>query len=178
MTRKKPRSRCLVIDASVGHAAGSPHSGHQIGSRTRDFLLAVRAGSHRMAWSAFIKSEWEIHQSQFASQWLVSMTRLRKLQLVNDELNEELRNAIQESSRDRNVITIMLKDAPLVEAALKTDNRLASLDETARGHFRRLAVELQSIRVIIWVNPTIEEEQAVDWIENGAPAGRKWRLKR
>ncbi len=72
----------------------------------------------------------------------------------------------------------MLKDAHLIEAALATDSRIASLDETVRGHFSRLAASFAPLRRIMWVNPVTEGEKAVEWLEAGAKAERARRLKR
>src|SRR5437868_1270443 len=138
MSKKKIRTCCLVIDASIAHAAGTLESRDPTGMHCRDFLMTVRGVCHRMAWSEAIAAEWNEHQSSFAAQWLVCMMNITKLRPVKDELSEELREAI-EDSEDPNVVAIMLKDAHLIEAALATDSRLAALDETARGHFSRLA---------------------------------------
>ena len=89
----------------------------------------------------------------------------------------ELRDAIHNHSRDPNVAPIMLKDVHLIEAALATDRRIVSHDETARGHFRRLAASVASIRDVIWVDPTVPAEHALEWAEQGAPAQRSRRLR-
>jgi hypothetical protein len=130
-----------------------------------------------MAWSQAIKAEWDHHQSSFAEQWLVTMLRLNKLQTVRDEPLGELREAINEHSSDPNVVSKMLKDAHLFEAALATDVRIASRDINARGHFARLAAALQALKGIMWVDPTVEGEHAVDWLEKGAPLQRSRLLK-
>ncbi len=178
MTKKRVHTCCLVIDASIAKAAGTLESFNPIGIRCRDFLIAVRSVCHRMAWNEAIKAEWDRHQSIFAGQWLVTMMNLKKLRHVKDEALEVLRAAIEEHSGDENVATIMLKDAYLIEAALATDARIASLDDTARGHFCRLAATHEPLRQVIWVNPAIEEEQVIKWLEAGAPAQHSRRLKR
>jgi hypothetical protein len=178
MSTKRTKTCCLAIDASIAHAAGTLESSDPIATRCRDFLLAVRGICHRMAWSEAIKTEWDRHQSIFARQWLVSMMNLRKLRSVKDELLEELRAAIEVHSPDKNVIRIMLKDVHLIEAALATDLRIASLDDTVREHFRRLAASHEPLRRVIWANPTIEVEQVIEWLEAGAPAQRSRQLKR
>ncbi len=94
------------------------------------------------------------------------MRNMQKLRLVEDESLEKLRDAILSHSQDEDVVAIMLKDAHLVEAALATDRRIAAGDETARGHFARLAASFGIIRPINWVNPTIEDEQIIAWIEH------------
>lgn len=175
MSKKRAKTRCLVIDASIAHAAGDSESLAPTGRRCSDFLIDVRGICHRMAWSEAIKAEWDRHRSIFAGQWLVSMMNLKKLRPVKDESSEALREAIAEHSRDENIADIMLKDAHLIEAALATDLSIAALDDTARGHFSRLAASYEALRQIIWVNPSIEEEQVIEWLNTGAPAERsRW----
>ena len=168
MSKRRAPTCCLVVDASIARAAGTLESKDLTGIRCHDFLVAVRAVCHRMAWNEAIKAEWDKHQSRFAAQWLVIMLNLRKLRAVNDEPLEELRETIEAHSKNPNVVAIMLKDALLIEAALATDSRIASLDETVRGHFRRLAATHEPLRRIVWVNPAIEDEQVVEWLEEGA----------
>jgi hypothetical protein len=74
------------------------------------------------------------------------------------------------------VLLIVLKDCHLVEAALATDLRVASLDDRVRGHFGRLAGTIDVLRPILWVNPAIAEERVVDWLESGAPDQKRRRL--
>jgi hypothetical protein len=178
MSKKRAKTYCIVLDASIAHSAGTLETSSPTGMRCRDCLIAVRSVCHRMAWSEAIKAEWDRHQSTFAGQWLVTMMNLKKLRPVKDERLEELRAAIEEHSEDKNVARIMLKDAHLIEAALATDARIASWEDTVRGHYRRLAASHEPLRRIIWVNPASEEEQVIEWLEEGAPAQRSRRLKR
>src|SRR5207245_2592093 len=99
---------------------------------------------------------WNRHKRAFVVQWLVSMRNLRKLRRVENETREEMREAIEEHSKDLHVVRKMLKDAHLFEAAFATDLRLASLDENSRGHFRRLAKTVAFLGPIVWVNPAVE----------------------
>jgi hypothetical protein len=179
MSKKRVSSRCLVIDASIARAASTMESRHPRGTICRDFLLAVRRVCHRLAWSEAISREWKRHQGRFATTWLASMTKLTtKLRPVKDEQLQELRTAIEEHSTDEGIVAILHKDVHLIEAALATDLRIASLDDTAREHFRSLAVKHEPLRRIIWVNPVNEAERVVEWLEEGAPAQRSRRLKR
>src|SRR5438094_10424789 len=118
MSKKRIVSRCLVIDASIGRAAGTLESPDPTPKRCSDFLVTVRGVCHRMAWSQAIKTEWDRNQSSFVEQWLVTMLRFHKLLMVKDEPIEDLREAINEHSSDPNVIAKMLKDVHLLEAAL------------------------------------------------------------
>ncbi len=178
MSEKRTKSRCFTIDASIARAAGGFESEDLKSSRSRDFLMEVRAICHRMAWSRAIKAEWNLHQSAFAGLWLVSMMNLKKLRTVTDEESAELREAIEEHSKNAHDVKKMLKDAHLFEAALATDRRIASLDENAHDHFKRLAATFDPLKAIQWVNPVDEGEQAIEWLKAGAPSRRSRRLKR
>lgn len=177
MSKKRARTCCLVIDASIAEAAGTSERSHPNAARCRDFLAAVRNNCHRMAWSEPIVAEWDKHKRGFAALWLVSMRNLRKLRHVQDETWGELREAIEAHSKDQNVVRIMVKDSHLIQAALATDSRIASLDDAVRGHFSRLAAEFPPLRPIMWVNPVTEGAGAVGWLETGAKAQRSRRLK-
>jgi hypothetical protein len=177
MSKKKIKTCCLVVDASIARAAGTLESRHPTGTLCRDFLVAVRGAGHRVAWSPVIKEEWDTHQSTFALQWRVSMLKLGNLRAVQDEVLDELRDAIKGHSDDQHVVEIMFKDSHLIEAAIATDRRVAAQDRAARGHFTRLAQDFHLIRLVNWVDPTIEDEQVIAWVERGAPLERSRRLR-
>ena len=82
--------------------------------------------------------------------------------------NDEFRTSIQNiglSEKDRAAV---LKDAHLIEAALETDLRVVSLDETARGLLRRAAQNVKPLKQVLWVNPTKDQEHTIEWLEGGA----------
>lgn len=177
MSHKRVPSCCIVVDASVARAAGPFESTHPTGSRCREFLIKFKGAGHRLAWNESIRTEWDRHQSTFARTWRVSMVSIGKLRPVPDDPVEEFREAIQTASTDPGVCEAMLHDALLFEAAWASDHRVASLDETVRGHFGRLAASYAQLRLIVWVNPANEAESPCDWLEVGAPdeAGRRLR---
>jgi hypothetical protein len=130
-----------------------------------------------MTWTKAIRAEWDKHGSLFATKWLVSMTNLKKLRHFHDTPIDALREAMQEHSEDENVVNTMLKDVHLIEAAMATDWRVASLDKTVRNHFARLSAKVHSLRGIVWVNPDNEAERATKWLSDGAPDQEFRRLK-
>jgi hypothetical protein len=69
----------------------------------------------------------------------------------------------------------MQKDRHLIDAALASDHRIASLDETARALFTVAAAKLQLklITDVMWVNPESEGDNAVGWLADGAPYERQ-----
>ena len=120
-----------------------------------------------MAWNAAIKAEWETHESKFTMAWYVSMFNLGKIRTVGDSSHDDIRDAL-EALPDRGVAAKMSKDVHLIEAALATDERIASLDDNARDHFSRLAVAVEKLQTVHWTNPAVEGEACLEWLEAGA----------
>jgi hypothetical protein len=168
MSHKKVPSVCFVIDASIARAAGPPESKHPTGALCREFLQQLRGICHRMAWNDSIKAEWEKHQSNFSKTWFISMLSMRKVRPVPNAADEQFREAISGHSSDAGVVSIMLKDAHLIEAAQASDHRVAALDETVRGHFSRMSATYSSLLQILWVNPVLEGDAYIEWLESGA----------
>jgi hypothetical protein len=65
----------------------------------------------------------------------------------------------------------ILKDVHLIEAALRADRIVASLDDTARAMFH-----IAELNVITWVNPVSETTRIRAWLEAGAPPVEEWKL--
>ena len=82
-----------------------------------------------------IRDEWDKHQSNFARKWRRSMMARKKLDLVNLEELEGLRQKIDLIDIPQASRTAMLKDCHLIEAAIATERRIISLDATARELF-------------------------------------------
>ena len=148
MSLKKTNSHCFVIDASIARAAGEFTSTHPIGSRCRSFLQSIRGVCHRMAWNDAIKAEWVKHESKFAKTWRVSMTSIGKTRTIDCATRAEFREAIAELAENEGAAKKMMDDAHLIEAALAVDRRIASLDETVRGHFGELSASCEDLRTI------------------------------
>lgn len=169
MSLKKTPSQCFVIDASIAKAAGDFGSQHPIGSQCRDFLQKIRGVCHRMAWNNAIEAEWDRQQSNFTKTWFVSMFNLGKIRKVADAPRADFREAVVIHSPNEGATKAMLKDAHLIEAALETDRRIASLDDTARGHFSRMSQAYEELCAIHWTNPASERKACLEWLEAGAP---------
>jgi hypothetical protein len=175
MSKKTTPTYCLVVDCSIAQVAGGPDAISPPGIRCRDFLINLRGICHRMAWSEPIQAEWDRHHSAFAAAWLLSMQRLGKLRLVEEvsPLADQVKGCGVQAGDE----AAMLKDCHLIEAALATDSRVASLDDRARGHFGRATATIAALKAILWVNPVSENEDAVGWLEAGAPDQRSRRLR-
>jgi hypothetical protein len=115
--------------------------------------------------------EWRRHQSKFTREWRKSMHARRKIRTLDAQENAGLRERILGPGVDEALRQIRLKDLPLIEAALRTDKIVASLDEEARQSF-----QLQELNVIIWVNPARAAHRMRPWLEEGAPPVDEWKL--
>jgi predicted nucleic acid-binding protein len=163
---KSGDSKLLVIDASVAGAAG--RTDHPVSKACRDFLEGVRKICHRVVMTREISDEWHRHQSNFALSWRSSMFAKNKVARPEVAPNEILRTNIQNSGLSKKACAAALKDAHLVEAALESDLRVVSLDETARAVFRKVAPRVGPLRPVLWANPTKEEDHIIEWLEGGA----------
>lgn len=167
---RKTDSKQLVIDADVARASGSKEAKNPRAKQCRDFLQTVLSVCHRVVMTRTISDEWKNHQSRFARRWLVSMKARRKIVKIDPSKDTTLREIIKNTTHDENKIDVLLKDIHLLEAAMKTDNIIISLDETVRKLLANVAKSVGEIRDIIWVNPErTEEEIPIKWLEDGAP---------
>jgi hypothetical protein len=166
----KVRPRRLVIDASVGRAAGDKASG--VSFHCTEFLATVLDVGHAAVMSRELLAEWHRHRSRFATTWLRKMYGSRKVIAVDLPPDDQLRTAVGQSVLEAAVAAIMLKDCHLIEAALATDRRVASLDDNVRQHFARCAEHVRPLRRVCWVNPAVVEERSVDWLHHSAPLDR------
>ena len=123
-----------------------------------------------------IRDEWDKHQSNFARKWRRSMMARKKLNLVNLEELEDLRQKIDLINIPQASKTAMLKDCHLIEAAIATDRRIISMDAAARELFSAASHNIKEIKDVIWANPATDSEQVMAWLKEGAPVQVKWQL--
>lgn len=164
MTRKM--SKALVIDASVARSAGTTQ--HPVSSSCRNTLEAVLKICHRVVMCKEISDEWKKHQSRYSSSWLVSMQSKGKVVRVDLTDDKDLSSKLQELEINQAAIKAMLKDLHLVRAARQTDSRIISSDDAARNLFIEASEQIDELRPITWVNPTIAEDSCIEWLKAGA----------
>lgn len=162
---KKPRQ--LVIDADVACSAGELE--HPISSACRRFLETMLKVRHHLVMTDTIRKEWRSHSSNFSRKWLTRMHARKLVIPIEVDKDETLRVHIGVAlnlgqREDAN------KDAHLIEAAIATDRLVTSRDETARRLFRNASVKVRQLQLVVWVNPTKDDEEPIDWLENGAMA--------
>jgi hypothetical protein len=162
-------SKLLVIDASVANAAG--WSEHPDSSGSRHFLRAVLDICHQMVLTPSLAEEWRRHQSKYTREWRKSMYASRKIRSFGEEENVGLRSRVLDPNAGEHMLAVRLKDLPLIEAALRVDRIVVSLDEAARAAFH-----FQELNAVTWVNPVRERERMSSWLEEGAAAVEEWKL--
>ena len=100
------------------------------------------------------------------------MMARRKVEIIDVAAHHSLEKRLQRARLDDPVAAIIEKDRHLIEAALATDKRVASLDDRVRNHLRNQAAKLPEVQSICWVNPNSNDEAAIAWLESGAPPER------
>jgi hypothetical protein len=163
--------RRIVIDTDVVCAAGVVHTGDVRPAMCGRFLSATRDHGHYVVITDEMLLEWRRRQSRFSSSWLTSMFARRQVQRVVP-VPVRLQPAMASAGLTAKEQRACEKDLHLIEAAIATDRRIASLDETARDLLRRVAAmpEGKTIASVHWINPERPAEDALAWLAVGAPA--------
>lgn len=133
--------------------------------------------THQLVMTDAITNEWNEHQSGFARRWRFEMTSRRRVLNVSVHAASTVRARVESTAaslKDREAIS---KDCLLIEAALEADRIVLSLDETVRVLFARATLKVVEMRDIVWVNPTIEDEQCDAWLTAGAKFERQRMLR-
>lgn len=162
--------RTLVVDTDVLRSSGDvgdPTSRPVLCAR---FLQAVVEANHKVAVTSAVFEEWNRHRSRFALRWLRVMFGKKRIKFVSAvpiDLEAHLLKVLR-TDKKRDAV---LKDRHLVETALAADRRIASLDESVRGLLRECAAapEFRVLASLVWTNPAIVAESAVEWLRRGAP---------
>jgi hypothetical protein len=124
-----------------------------------------------MALTPAIREEWRRHQSKFARRWRLAMYAKKKIVLLEEGQDPGLEDRILRTSRNDEQRQAMLKDVPLIWAALQADSIVVSRDVNARALF-----QIRELSTITWVNPVSEPERILGWLWEGAPAVDAWKL--
>lgn len=120
-----------------------------------------------------LEDEWERHQSNFTAEWRAAMEAERLVSAVSPDQDQDLRRRILSTAQSKNNRLALDKDLHLIEAARATDDTVSSLDRRVRVLLREAARVIEELRAIVWVNPELEEEEPILWLQSGAPAERQ-----
>jgi len=98
------------------------------------------------------------------------MVARRKIEFVEAPPERSLESRNTRAVIDASVAAIIEKDRRLIEAALVTEKRVASLDDQVRWHIQAYRDTLREVRGICWINPSDPGQGAVTWLNAGAPS--------
>lgn len=163
----------LVIDTCVSDCSDRPGVRDARSVLCRAFLRQVQTLRYSVAYTREIRQEWDRNRSASAffvrwRTWMRKRGRLAKVE-ADLQLREDIRRMCEKGRIvQKSEIGEVLKDSPLVEAALARDKRIASLDESARERFRRLCRGVAALRVLVWLNPECPSERVIEWLQGGA----------
>ena len=161
-------AREIVIDASVARASGGEDATYPLPKNCRDFLKTLLEVCHHAVMSPDIATEWKKHESNWARTWRASMVARKKLHMVHPPNDLNLREQLRKSSMNEKQGEAMIKDCHLIEAAMATDHRIASLDEAARSLFGVASYTIVQLIDITWINPGDVSEEPIEWLKQGA----------
>ena len=162
-------SRRLVIDASIGMAAGGTDAQNNLSVCCRDVLLIVLDFRHRVTMSHEMLEEWHRHASRFSSTWLRQMISRKRVHWIGeDDEYESLLRQIRKLALLRSDLAPIEKDAHLPAAALRSDKAVLALDEEVRKCLAAVCSNMALLREVVWVNPVRPTEKCADWLKKGA----------
>lgn len=95
-----------------------------------------------------LEEEWDNHASDYSLDWLVQMESRRRVVHAAEEPETGIHGALRKLVVTPEVLTIMLKDCHLLEAALAADRVVAFKDEKAYAHFYRASASIKTKRQI------------------------------
>ena len=168
-------SKRLVIDASVATSTGERG---KRGERCQAFLgVMIDETYHRLVMTREIGAEWDIHSHPFARRWRRSMNAKRRVNRPNVDHDDVFCLKVERASQTEKALVAMEKDLRLIEAARITDNRVISLDDTARSYFSAASIQVGELRDILWVNPANDDETPTEWLTKGAPNEEQRQLR-
>lgn len=163
-----PRSKRIVVDASVARSAGWESASDAVSLQCREVLEGILEICHKAVLSPECLAEWRRHRSGFARRWLFQMFSRRKVIRPEAVQDEGLRARLSGVASSEAVREALQKDAHLIEAALRYDRIVLSRDEAMRQILGEAASEIQELRVILWANPALEADGVLSWLEQGA----------
>lgn len=172
----KRKSKRIVIDTSIARSAGGPEAKAPESVYCRKFLQSVIDICHKVVLTDDIKAEWRKHESNFTRKWLVNMFSKKKVIMLGNIHNEELRDKITFYAETDKKREAMLKDVLLIEAALVNDKIVAARDDTVRNYLSEISDKIIELQYIVWVNPCNKDENVIEWLKSGAKDELKRKL--
>jgi predicted nucleic acid-binding protein len=161
-----PARRRFVVDADVARASGK---GRPPAPACLDVLETLLRVCHRLALPQLLADEWNRHASRQGRRWLKQMQNRRKVDKLELRRIDEIRGRLASLARGPADERAMIKDAHLVATAVEYRARVLSLNDADRDRFRAAAQQFGDLGLVLWANPSREEEKVGAWLEGGAP---------
>ena len=163
----------LVIDANITCAASERESVDARPKSCRDFLNnIVEETKHIIVLTEAIRAEQHKHPSKFGEKWLRTMIAKKRVCWIDAPVDEELRRKVEQTATSPNRLLYIQEDIHLIEAALKADKTILSMDEEVKVCFIHAARTVVTLRQIGWINPCKSDHTLDDmivlWLQNGA----------
>lgn len=165
-------SKILVVDASIACAAKNENSLDQTAIACIQLLKAVFNGRYGIAMTDEIENEWRVIRKDmlsYANKWLALMVNRERVAVLENLIDNVLREKVSKTASNPSSRIAMQKDIHLLEAALATNKTVLSRDKKCRKYFQQAASVVAEIKPILWANPEEPNDNAITWLERGAP---------
>ncbi len=171
-------AKLLVIDVNITCAASENESADPITKSCRDFLRCmVETTRHKIVLTDAIRAEQRRHPSKFGESWLRTMIAKKRVHWIDTPADEILRHKVEQTATSQNRLIHMQEDIHLIEAGLKADKTIVSMDEEVKECFVHAARTVVALKLIGWINPYKSDhtldEIIVLWLQNGAEIERE-----
>jgi len=158
-------SKWLVIDASIAHDA---RPGKLKFINFFNTLEIVKKLGYCVVMTPFISEEWRHVGSEYALLWRSEMISMGRLGIIDAVTIKGTCICLNGAIHSETCMQEMLKDFPLIIAALNKDKIIISKDDAARKFFADASHHIIEMKIIMWVNPNRDEEKPIQWLEAGA----------
>lgn len=155
----------LVIDASIAHDA---KPGKLECINFFNTLYLVKELGYYIVMTPFISDEWVHVASTYALLWRSEMASIGRLRIIEAVVIKETCLCLKGAIHNEKCMEEMLKDFPLIIAALIKDKIIISKDDAARRFFADASNHITEMKIITWVNPSHDDEKSIKWLEAGA----------
>jgi hypothetical protein len=142
-----------------------------------DTLCCVDSEGHRLVMNEAIECEWikavdgrgqeswQMYASRWTYAWYLDMVNRRRVDWVAYAPDDGVLSALLAKVNEQEKPSVV-KDYPLISAALATDRTVVSLDDRMQRILRALAQSVATIQDIAWLHPL--RNSVPVWLKGGA----------
>lgn len=178
---KEGDNKWLVIDTDVACSSSQTIKEDPVSVACQTFLEQVKRICHRALITKDIKDEYKRHQSRYFRKWCKWMLGRKKLKAPDyDKLNRVIESGLESKIKqveDHEEKEAILKDLHLIEAALAGDGIIISRDDKMAGYLKKYQDKISEFKELVWINPTKNPEEVIEWLERGAKPEEAFKLR-